>query len=221
VLSNDYQLSPEGQVPGIIELVRQARLRPAAFYTWDPLRDLSRPGALVYSSFIDIYGPDGHDSDEAIAALAADYLVQRRPEFTFIYLGLTDEIGHRYGWLSPEYLDAVAVADACIALVLGRLESAGLLERTACLVTADHGGHDHAHGSDAPEDLTVPWLVAGPGIKKGYPIPAPVRIFDTAPTIAHLLGLAVPREWQGRAILEGLQAKLDNPKLEVSNDYSP
>src|SRR6266498_13043 len=44
VFSNTYQPMPDGQFPGIIEVVRQAKRRPAAFYTWDPLRDLSRPG---------------------------------------------------------------------------------------------------------------------------------------------------------------------------------
>ncbi len=205
VTSNDYQANPETYTPGIIELVRQAKRRPVAFYTWDPLRDLSRPGALVYSSFIDIYGPDGADSDRAIAELAADYLAQHPADFAFIYLGLTDEIGHRYGWLSPEYLGAVSGADGAIAHVLQRLESAGKLERTACLVTADHGGHEKAHGLNIPEDMTIPWLLAGPGVKSSYTITGPVRIYDTAPTIAYLLDLPSPRAWQGKPILEAME----------------
>ncbi len=205
VISNLYSTLPEEQPPGIIEVVREAKRRPAAFYTWEPLRDLSRPGALVHSSFIDIYGPHGQGSDGAIASLAADYIVQDRPDFTFIYLGETDEIGHKYGWLSPEYLDAIARADAAIAHVLGRLEDGGLLARSTVLVTADHGGHDHGHGSDSPEDMTIPWLLAGAGVKTGHTIRGPVRIFDTAPTIAHLLGLPVAPAWQGKPILEAMQ----------------
>ncbi len=202
VFSNLYLATAEEPVPGIIEVVREAKRRPAAFYTWEQLRDLSRPGALVYSAFIDIYGPHGQGSDGAIARLAAEYIAQHRPDFTFIYLGETDEIGHRYGWLSPEYLAAIARADAAIAHVLDRLEKDRLLERSAVLVTADHGGHDHGHGSDAAEDMTVPWLLAGAGVKKGYTIGGPLRIYDTAPTIAHLLGLPIPAAWQGRLVLE-------------------
>jgi predicted AlkP superfamily pyrophosphatase or phosphodiesterase len=205
VISNLYLPTPDGQSPGIIEVVREAKRHPAAFYTWDQLRDLSRPGGLVYSSFIDIYGPQGQGSDGAIAALAADYIVQRRPDFTFIYLGETDETGHRYGWLSPEYLDAIARADAAIAHVLERVENAGLLERSTVIITADHGGHDHGHGEDTPEDMTIPWLLAGAGIKTGYTISGPVRIYDTAPTIAHLLGLPIPAVWQGKPVLEAVQ----------------
>lgn len=204
ITANEYQPMPDGEVPGIIEVVRRAKRSPAAFYTWDQLRDLSRPGALVYYNFIDIYGPHGPESDRLIASLAADYLVQHRPDFTFVYLGQTDETGHRYGWLSPEYLEVIAGADAAIAHVLDRLERAGQLDRTACIVTADHGGHDRGHGLDIPEDMTIPWILSGPGVKPGYQLTAPVRLYDTAPTIAYLLGLPLPPEWQGQPVLEAL-----------------
>lgn len=205
VMSNEWQPQPNGAIPGIIDLVRQAKRKPASFYTWEQLRDLSRPGSLAYAGFIDIYGPEGAASDEAIARLAADYILRERPDFTFIYLGLTDEIGHRYGWLSPEYLGAVAGADAAIGHVLQRLERAGLLEGTAVIVTADHGGHEKAHGSDIPEDMTIPWLIAGPGVKRNTAITGPVRIYDTAPTAARLLGLTAPKSWQGRPVAEAFE----------------
>ncbi len=203
VTSNTYRPMPDGQIPGIFEVVRQARRRPVAFYTWDPLRDLSRPGSLAQAGFIDIYGPDGMEGlDLKISRLAAENLVETRPDFTFIYLGVTDETGHKHGWLSQPYLEAVSAADAAIAHVLEKLDSAGMLETTAILVTADHGGHGREHGADIPEDMTIPWLLAGPGIQAGYTIHGPVRIIDTAPTSATLLGLPVPAAWQGQPVLE-------------------
>jgi predicted AlkP superfamily pyrophosphatase or phosphodiesterase len=204
VTSNEWKPMPDGAVPGIIDLVRREKRKAAAFYTWEQLRDLSRPGSLVYSSFVNIYGPDGADSDRAISRLAADYLVREQPDFTFIYLGLTDEVGHRYGWLSKEYLQAIAGADEATAHVLRTLESAGLLASTAVLLTADHGGHERAHGTEMPEDMTLPWVLAGTGVKQGYSITTPVRIYDTAPTIAYLLGLPIPSTWQGQPILDAL-----------------
>lgn len=206
VTSNDWHPTPGDALPGIVDLAREARRRTAAFYTWEPLRDLWRPGAMTYSSFINIYGPDGLESDREIARLAADYLTSVRPEFTFVYLGLVDEIGHRYGWLSAEYLAAVAGADAAIGHVLERLEGAGLLARTACLVLADHGGHDHGHGLDIPEDMTIPWVLAGPGIRRGSELSVPVNVTDTAPTLASLLGLPIPLVWSGRVVAEAMES---------------
>lgn len=205
VTDNCWQPMPGGFIPGIVELVRQAQRKAAAFYTWDELRDLSRPGALAYSSFMNIYAPGGETSDGVMARLAADYFVEQRPDFMFVYYGMVDETGHQYGWMSPEYLAQVSAADAAIGGLLDRVEADGLLEQTAVLVTADHGGHAHDHGADIPEDMTIPWLLSGPGIRREYPILSPVHILDTAPTIAHLLGLPLPAAWQGRPVLEALE----------------
>ena len=202
VTTNAWEPFPGGPIPGIFDLVRDSHKQPASFYTWEQLRDLSRPGSLAHAHFIDIYYPAAENVDLAIARAAADYLVSARPDFTFIYLGLTDEVGHRYGWMSPQYLEAISTADAAIAHVFSRLEEAGLAHDTACLLTADHGGHGHGHGEDCPEDMTIPWVLTGPGIKRGAQLSTPVRIYDTAPTIAHLLGLHIPADWQGQAVTE-------------------
>jgi predicted AlkP superfamily pyrophosphatase or phosphodiesterase len=206
VTTNAWEPFPDGPVPGIVEVVRDARKQAAFFYTWEQLRDLTRPGSLAYSHFLDIYYPSAENIDLAIARLAADYLVSARPDFTFIYLGLTDEIGHRYGWMSPEYLQAISVADQAMAHVFARLEKAGMLEGSACLLMADHGGHGHGHGDDCAEDINIPWIITGPGIRRGAALPDTVKIYDTAPTIAALLGLPIPQEWQGRAVTEAWEA---------------
>jgi predicted AlkP superfamily pyrophosphatase or phosphodiesterase len=205
VTTNTWEPFPGGPVPGIIDLVHQSKMHAAAFYSWEPLRDLSRPGALAHADFRNIYFPSPENVDLAVARLAADYLVKTRPDFTFIYLGLTDEIAHSYGWMSPEYFEAIATADAAIAHVLARLDEAGLSQDTTCLLLADHGGHDHGHGEDIPEDMTIPWILSGPGIRPGAQLSTPVMIYDTAPTIARLLDLDIPPEWQGKPVEEAWQ----------------
>jgi arylsulfatase A-like enzyme len=70
------------------------------------------------------------------------------------------------------------------------------------IVQSDHGGHDRGHGTEMPEDMTIPWLAAGPGIRSGHPITAQVSLLDTAPTVARLLGVTPPREWEGRVVEE-------------------
>lgn len=205
VNTNGWEPYSCGPVPGIFEQVRDAGKHPASFYTWEELRDLSRPGTLAHSCFKNIYYPSEKNVDLEIARLAAEYIVAARPDFTFVYLGLTDEVGHRYGWMSPEYLQAITTADQAIAHVLSCLEEAGMADDTAYLLTSDHGGHGHGHGEDCPEDMTIPWVLNGPGIRKDVSLTGPVRIFDTAPTAAHLLGLTIPQEWQGRVIQDALE----------------
>jgi arylsulfatase A-like enzyme len=127
-----------------------------------------------------------------------------RPDFTFIYLGMVDEVGHRTGWLSQEYMESAGRADAAVGHVLDRLEAEGLLEGTIVLIQADHGGHEHRHGESIVEDMTIPWILSGPGVRSGCRLAGPVSILDTAPTLAHLLGLTIPNEWQGQVVHEAL-----------------
>jgi arylsulfatase A-like enzyme len=121
-----------------------------------------------------------------------------------VYLGATDEVGHRHGWMSEPYLRAVNKADHAIGLVLEALRTSGSLADTVCLVLADHGGHDFDHAAGLVEDLTIPWIISGPGVRRDHRITDPVNIIDTAPTLAYLLGLSAPVQWSGRAVTEVL-----------------
>ncbi|MCA9886683.1 MAG: alkaline phosphatase, partial [Anaerolineae bacterium] len=58
------------------------------------------------------------------------------------------------------------------------------------------------HGTDMPEDMNIPWMLAGPGIKEGHVIERDVSLLDTAPTIASLFGLDAHQQWEGSAVME-------------------
>jgi arylsulfatase A-like enzyme len=104
--------------------------------------------------------------------------------------------------MSEEYIEQIGIADQAIGILLEKLEKANLLDHYFILVQSDHGGHGKSHGTDLPEDLTIPWIAAGPKIKQLGEIEGPVRIFDTAPTLAHVLDLPMSEEWEGQPILQ-------------------
>jgi arylsulfatase A-like enzyme len=79
-----------------------------------------------------------------------------------------------------------------------------MVENTVAVVLGDHGGHGTKHGENLAEHMTIPWLIGGPGIRHGHEIVGSVSILDTAPTVARLLGITVPAEWQGSVITEAL-----------------
>lgn len=194
ITSNEWQPMAR-PVPGLFEVARAGGLRTAFLYNWEPLRDLARPGSLDAAFF---RGSQHHlDGDDVTAAAALRLLAQDQPDFIFVYFGTVDAVGHDYGWMSPEYLAQLERVDTALGRVL-----AGLGEDFAVVVQADHGGHDRDHGLAIPEDLTVPWLAAGPAIRRGYTIHRPVTHLDTAPTIARLLGLSPAPQWEGRALAE-------------------
>ncbi|HTP07774.1 MAG TPA: alkaline phosphatase family protein [Anaerolineae bacterium] len=208
VLTN-YWTPAESLRVGLFDIIDTAGLKAAMFYNWEPLRDLSRPGCLAFSYFCD--NADDPDGDQVLADEAAQYLSDERPAFAFVYLGTLDNVGHSRGWLSAEYLRQLERVDLAVGTVLAAVGSSG-----AVIVHSDHGGHDHEHGTDALEDLTIPWLAAGPGIRRKYDITQSVSLLDTAPTIARLLNLTLPSTWQGHCIEEILVAPSKRPHLTIS-----
>ena len=79
------------------------------------------------------------------------------------------------------------------------------LDRVAEGAAQDHGGHERTHGTEAPEDMTIPWMLAGPGIRAGHTLQGPVSLLDTAPTLARLLGLSAHPHWEGRSVDEAFK----------------
>jgi predicted AlkP superfamily pyrophosphatase or phosphodiesterase len=182
-------------IPGLIDVIHRAGGMTAAFYNWEELRDISRPNSLNASFFLkNGYDPAGA-GDREITELALSWLSQNPFTFAFVYLGYTDIAGHAHGWMSRQYLQGIANADQCI----GRVISALPLECTT-IVMSDHGGHEYTHGTELAEDMTIPWLINGPGIPAGRQLERPVNIIDVAPTVTQLLGMTSPPEWQGTAV---------------------
>lgn len=68
------------------------------------------------------------------------------------------------------------------------------------IVTANHGGHDRMHGTDLPEDTTIPMFYFGKQLEaaKCY---SGGSILDIAPTIAKIMGVDPAPEWEGKAII--------------------
>jgi len=129
------------------------------------------------------------------------------PHILFIHLPDVDVIGHQAGWMSPDQLQVISTADGYIGEIVAALEGSGYLDKTLLIVTADHGGHDKGHLNlpPAPEDVTIPWLAAGPGVTAGITITQNVMIYDTAATALHALGLPRPEVWDGQPVMEIFQ----------------
>lgn len=195
VVTNDW-MPMARPLPGLVEQLRYEGMHSAFFYNWEPLRNLSLPGSLTFSYFRKTVKLFPHGDDMTID-VALDYIPAQLPDFAFVYLGTTDEMGHVTGWMADGYLAQVAYVDDQLGRFL-----AGLPEEYTVLVQADHGGHDRSHGTPMDEDMTIPWLIAGPGIRKGYTIDSPVSLLDTAPTLARILGVPVYEDWEGRCVEE-------------------
>lgn len=181
-------------VMGLFDLLQQENLITAAFYNWEELRDVARPGALNASFMIKDNTYDA-TADTAVAQLAASWLGKNVFNFAFVYLGGTDIAGHLHGWMSDGYLNAVSHADHCIGTVLKALPP-----HCTIIVTSDHGGHDQTHGTDSPEDMTIPLILSQGKITNNTKMKPGVKITDIAPTIGSYFGVKLPNEWVGEPL---------------------
>ncbi|MDB6074580.1 MAG: phosphodiesterase [Verrucomicrobiaceae bacterium] len=187
---------PKVKVPTIFEIVAGEGMKAAGFLGHEKLYPAETEVKGVHFEYSPYQG-------QAVAPLAAKYLVEAKPQFCFIYIGDLDGAGHKHGWLSPEQLALMPGIDAALKIIVDALKESGQWDTTLLIITADHGGHGRAHSKGDPEDITVPWIAAGPLVKPGE-ISSPVRNLDTAATAAAALGIALPAIWDGRPVDEAL-----------------
>ena len=187
--------------PSAFEVAHQAHLSTAMFCSWETLRDLSNPGHLTMSYCRAAQSSDD-GTDAAVISAATDYLIAEQPDLAFVYYGDTDLVGHDHGWMSAPYITAIEQLDRALGGTLLALERANVRDHYTVLLLSDHGGHDYEHGTDSAEDMTIPWLLNGPNIRRGHQLQQPVNVTDTAATIAYLLALPAPAVWDGQPVLE-------------------
>jgi predicted AlkP superfamily pyrophosphatase or phosphodiesterase len=202
---NDY-IPGLGYASGtdIFDLARAAGLRTVMVVGKEKLRQLTEPGSTDVFEFI-------NDRDVIVAARVAE-LIPEGFGLMFVHFATPDWMGHAYGWLSPEQLSVLFRADEALQTILNALEGAGMREDTLIIVTADHGGHGTTHGTRQLEDMTIPWIVAGPGVRHVV-LSTDVNTTDTAATAAWALGLPLPPEWDGLPVLEAFGLP-DEPHLQ-------
>ena len=193
ILTNTYtpQVRP---INSLFDHLKKNKKTTASFYNWEQLRDLSRPGSLSYSQYISV--DKYEDTDSQLTDNAINYINDKSPDFVFVYLGTTDETGHKHGWMSEEYISAVNNAWNCIQKIYNSIPKEYTL-----IVTADHGGHDFMHGTELPSDMTIPII-----IKSNMPFEASdkinhANIIDIAPTITKIMGLDPDSDWKGQSLI--------------------
>lgn len=180
-------------VVSLFEQLRYAGSSNAMYYGWEPLRNVAKPGDMQYTEYIDAYAEENTDcylTDRALLRIA-----KSNPDFVFLYLVETDEKGgHNCGWMTEEYLKRIHNAIAQVQ----RVYEAAKDEYTI-IITADHGGHDRLHGTDLPEDMTIPMFFIGPDFEAGKQLQN-VSILDLTPTIAKIMNIPQNRDWEGKAL---------------------
>jgi arylsulfatase A-like enzyme len=204
-------LTVAGTLPVFPERLRAAGYRTAAFVgsiVLDGERGL-RPGFDVYDDVNQGIGgrrlrrPGNEVIDAALGWLEpALQSADASPFFLWVHLydahaphQLPAQPGASFS--GDSYADAIAFMDSQIARLVQALDDRQALDRTAIVVTADHGESlgehgERGHGIFVYESaLRVPLIVRWPGVEPRR-VPDLVQLIDLAPTILALEGLEPP-----------------------------
>ncbi|MFQ6057694.1 MAG: alkaline phosphatase family protein [Anaerolineae bacterium] len=159
-------------------------------------------GKMVPVQLLDMwFFPEGAgEAADAQVAQAAVYTLQNlHPNFLLIHLDQVDEVGHAAGAASEVYHLAARRVGDHIADIAAAMD----LAQGVLIVTADHGHLDKGgHGGAEEGVVTTPFIMVGQGVRPGdY---GQIEQADVAPTIAALLGTAIPSAAQGRILFDML-----------------
>jgi predicted AlkP superfamily pyrophosphatase or phosphodiesterase len=197
---NEWQ-SAKGlvQVPTIFALAKAKGLTTGLIAGKEKFKHLNSPNSLDFFSA-------GDASALVVANTTAKFILAKKPNLTFIHFADSDNAGHRFGWGSDEQKRAFADQDAALNILRGAIVKAGIEKDSLIIVTADHGGHGYSHGSTSLEDMHIPWVAWGKGVKPGV-LKSRVDIFDTAATALWLLGVPIPAEFDGKPVKAAFQKR--------------
>jgi N-acetylglucosamine-6-sulfatase len=121
--------------------------------------------------------------------------------------------------------------DDLVAGIVGRLNDSRVLSNTYIFFTSDNGWHGGEHRIPKDkwrpyeEDIHMPLLVRGPGVKAGHLAHKLVLDTDYLPTFTALAGEKMPKYVDGRSLLPVLKGNTTVWRsailLEAAGQYSP
>jgi len=160
-----------------------------------------------------------------------EYLLSNhKTDFTFLVQSCEDRVGHWLYPIQPHNVSYDAKVhtvrvdafpnqyrefDQVLGTILKHVD-----ENTTLIILSDHGikplrYRDHGHGDhkmdsviakhdfDDGDEVSGAFVAMGPGIKKGQHILGlQMSVYDIAPTLLHLYGIAAPPQMKGRVLTE-------------------
>lgn len=104
------------------------------------------------------------------------------------------------------YLNALKVGDTALGEILESLKQSGKLDSTLVVILGDHGEafgehDDYVHASAIyEENVHIPLIMINKHLFHDQVVHSVGGIVDIAPTILDILGLPLPKQWQGRSL---------------------
>ncbi|WP_227370311.1 alkaline phosphatase [Halomonas sp. M20] len=192
-----------GIFPTIFSLLEKQRpdAKKGVSYTWEGI------GHLFEKPWVDL-DYNGY-SEENTLEKALEFITQEKPALTSIHFNEPDSIGHEIGHDTPQYYEKVEMIDGLVGKVIEALEESNMMKDSVIIFTADHGGIGKGHGGQTLVEMEIPWIIYGKNIPAQGELEFPIITYDTAATIAYVLGLETPDVWRGKPVIDAFEKESD------------
>jgi 2,3-bisphosphoglycerate-independent phosphoglycerate mutase len=155
---------------------------------------------VVASPKVATYDLQPEMSANEVAALAIKEIENVQPDFICLNFANADMVGHTGVW--EAVIKAVETVDTCVEKVV----NAALEKDYAIFLLADHGNADYEINEDGTPNTAhtlnlVPFFVIDKTWKGDV---KPGKLGDVAPTILKMMGIAIPKEMSGEALINNL-----------------
>jgi predicted AlkP superfamily pyrophosphatase or phosphodiesterase len=188
----------DGYFPSIFKILKDQvyGVKTAYYYNWAELIN------TMNKKYIDEHVYQKDDGYIENYGRALEFMKENRdnPTFVFLYSVHTDHAGHKYRWMSDEYIKSIEEADVEIGKLFEKMKKEGIYDDTVILFVSDHGGKpESGHGGFSYQEMLVPWVISGPSIKSREKLNEPNFVTNTAITVAHIMGCQYfPKSWIGK-----------------------
>lgn len=193
-------------VPTIFQLAKKQGLTTAVASGKAKFSLFDQDG-LLESRFVSL---KTEKDDRVTAREGARIIQQNKPQVMLLHLAGPDSSGHAQGWGSAAQIAVLHQADEAVGIAVAALKEAGLLDSTLIIVSADHGGSGKSHGRNDERSRYIPWIAAGPGVRKDYDLTSlrgfDINTYDTFATACFFMGIPLPDGIDGKPIVQMLES---------------
>lgn len=120
------------------------------------------------------------------------------------------------------YMACISYIDAQLGILLDELQRRNILDDTIIVLWGDHGWHlgDHTEWckhSNFEQATRIPFMFAGPGVKKNQSSHHPVNLVDLFPTVFELAHVPQHSQTDGKSLVPLLD---NDPSTNIEMDYA-
>ena len=185
----------DGYYPSIFKVLKEEvdDIKIGYYWDWRELINSMNP------RYMDEKNLDKDENYARNSQMAFDFMKENweNPTFVFLYTVSVDHAGHKNGWMSKPYIQAIEKVDGIIGELFDKMQENDMYDDSYIIFMTDHGGINKGHGGYSDAEMRIHFAIKGRGVQPGEMEQQHFTV-NTAPIIARIFRAETPDVWAGR-----------------------